>query len=149
MNSFGRVSLVGMLLSALSACGSGNGDLRGQVRATIPFLCSAAKDIVGNRQLTVRDESGAVVATARTSGVEELTIDNPTAGPVPSWCQLSADYSMELPEAEFYIVELEGVPTATQPISREDLEERNLILSLEVAPNTATGFNDPSLDILG
>src|SRR5688572_28415934 len=113
---------VHVLLSAallLPACASEEINLHGSVEAGVGASCSEAsdspEDIVG-RQITIRDGSGIVIGTT------DLAFDELEPGLQNLGCVIRASYRVDVPEADFYELELEGIPGATDPISFEELE---------------------------
>ena len=73
-----------------------------------------------DKQITVRDQSGTVIGT--TTSVETYASPVATAaGYLVSICAVASSYSVEVPRADFYTIEVQGADPAA-PISFTDLE---------------------------
>lgn len=100
------------------ACSSSKINLHGTVQTTSGSTCSevqgSPEDLDG-RQLTARDEAGAVVGTT------DLEYSDRSDGD-QGGCIVEATYRVDVPGADFYELEISGVPGSTDPISFDELE---------------------------
>ena len=138
-----RLAIAGAALILSAGCGgSGNGEsdaptnptLKGEVvrlsGAPCAWIRPSGEEIeVADRQLTVRNGEGEVIATTTTTDGEH-TWRGQRAN---EGCRLSATYEVEIPREDFYTVEIEPIEEPSLPISYKELEDRGFTYDLEVS----------------